>query len=121
MLNNWYHCVNKPQWRFRQPNQQWQWFMHNVWGKVAVQPYSGPQQALFDKLLSAMKMTQQTTATESPKLVVSHGPGPWGMWQRGEMSWLHLYDLAELCDNTEYKKALWLMIQQYRLDGRGDG
>lgn len=121
MLDNWYYCVNKPQWRIRQPNQQWQWFKHDVWGKVAVQPYTGPQQILFHKLLSAMKMTQQTAETESPNLIVSHGPGPWGMWQSGEISWLHLYDLAELCDNTHYKKALWQMIQQHRLDGRSDG
>ena len=90
-------------------------------GQSGSSAYTGPQQILFHKLLSAMKMTQQTAETESPNLFVSHGPGPWGMWQSGEISWLHLYDLAELCDNTHYKKALWQMIQQHRLDGRSDG
>ena len=110
--------MSQPQWHPRNKNEQWQWFLHDVWGAVAILQYDGQHQALFQKLLSAMKMEHRISQREQIKLFISHGQGPWGMWQHNGLYWFHLYDLDELCHNTQYKKHLWNMIQKHRLDGR---
>lgn len=119
MLNQWILCANTVRWRERQvlDSADWSWFLHPSWGVVKVQMYHGQHQVMFNKLLGAMKLTQ-VIKPQTPKLVVTHGQGPWGWWQEESPQHLHFYDIEMLYQNEELKKSLWQMIKVNQLDGR---